>query len=73
MVSDFDKQRAQLFQASGFSIMIPFGRLILKLLEQPIDLNINLFLSLLFSLLLFLCGIMLLLKALECVETRRIK
>ena len=74
MVSDFHKYRAQMFHTSGFSLMIPFGRLMLKLLDnEPININIQFLVVLFVSLLIGLCGIMLILKGLECVEARNTK
>ena len=74
MASDFHKYRAQMFQTGGFSLMIPFGRLMLKLLDnEPINIDIQFLVVLFVSLLIGLCGIMLIIKGLECVEVRDTK
>ncbi len=74
MANDFNKSRAQIFQTGGFALMIPFGRLILKLLDnESNDINIQFFIVLFVSVMIAFCGIILLLKGLECVETMDMK
>jgi hypothetical protein len=74
MSNDFNKYRAQILQTSGFALMIPFGRVMLKLLDnESNDINIQFFIVLFVSVMIAFCGIMLLLKGLECVETRDMK
>ena len=74
MVNDFHKYRAQMFQVSGFSFMVPAGRMITNFIDgDPINVNLRFFVALIISVFLLFCGIMLLLKGLDCVETRRIK
>ena len=53
--------------------MTPFGRLILKLLDtEPFNLSLRFFVVFLLSALLFIWGIILVLKGLERVEERRL-
>lgn len=74
MASDFNKYRAQMFQISGFSLMVPVGKMVINFIDgELMNANSRFFVALLISIFLLFCGIMLLLKGLECVETRRIK
>ena len=73
MVTEEQKYMAQFFQISGFCCMTPFARLILKLLDtEPFDLSLRFFVVFLISALLFIWGIILVLKGLERVEERRL-
>ena len=74
MASDFDKYRAQIFQIAGFALTTPFGRLILKLIDnEPVNVSVRFLTVLFISAVIGFCGIMLLLKGLECVETRSVR
>lgn len=74
MISDFHKYRAQVFQIAGFAFMSPLGRIVINFIDGgPLNVNFRFFVALFVSIFLLFCGIMLLLKGLECVETRRIR
>ena len=63
-----------MFQIAGFSLMVPFGRIVINFIDgASINLDFRFFIVLIVSAFLLFCGIMLLLKGLECVEIRRIK
>ena len=63
-----------MFHIAGFSLMVPAGRMVINFIDGiSIIANFRFFIALFASVFFFLCGIMLLLKGLECVEIRRIK
>lgn len=71
MVSEVQKYRANMFQIAGFGLTSPFGKVVLNFSEYKLlDMNLQFLLNLLLSLLLFVLGIMLLIKGMETLEER---
>ncbi len=63
-----------MFQIAGFSFIVPLGRMVTNFIDgELIAFDLRFFMALFVSVFLCICGIMLLLKALDCVENRRFK
>lgn len=74
MVSDLDKYRAQNLQVAGFCFMTPLGRLILNVPEYESDaLNLKWFLYSVFAILLFIVGIIVMVRGEVHLEERKQK
>ncbi len=72
MLDEIDKFRVQIFQISGFALMMPFGRFFLEPWILLKELNaITLLLYFLFTLSLEFCGILLILKSYDILENKR--
>ncbi len=72
MLNEIDKFRVQIFQVSGFAFMVPFGRFFLEPWTLVKELNaITLIIYFLFTLSLEFCGILLILKSYDILESRR--
>ena len=69
MASDLQKYRANLFQVSGFSLMVPISKIILNLNEMSLeDLNLQFFFYVLPCFLLAYLGLALIAKGDDTME-----
>lgn len=74
MVTEKNKYRAQIFQICGFALMGPLGKLVIDLKEYKLmDYNFYFFIYAFIYGALFFCGMLLVGKGLDFLDSRRIE